>query len=55
MTKYLEKSIPGQRTSRYKGPEAEAYLVGSRNSMKAIVVGGQSGSWGQKTQMRLEW
>lgn len=31
MSEYLGKSFPGQRRSRYKSLEAEAYLVGSRN------------------------
>ena len=55
MSEYLEKSVLGQRISRYKGPEAEAYLAGSRNSREAIVVGEQSGRREWKTQRKQEW
>lgn len=54
MSEYLEKSVPGQGTNRCKGPEAEANLVGSRDSMEAIVFGGQSGRWDWRAQKGLE-
>lgn len=55
MREYLGKSVPGQRISRYKSPKAEAYLVGSRNSINAKGVGGQNGKWEWRTQKWLEW
>lgn len=54
MSEYLGKSFPGQRRSRYKSLEVEAYLVGSRNN-RATRNWRADGKWEWRTQKGLEY